>query len=70
MSEDSSEDDDADESNSLEFFKFIEQDKCLMDDTFKMNAWIARFKSYSFSSDFISIESVVGAIDAPPPEQA
>ncbi len=70
ISEDCSEDEDADESNSLEFFKLIEQDKCLLDNTFLLTAISARFKSYSNRTDSISIKSVVGAIDAPPPEQA
>ena len=71
VSDDSDADEDADENaGSLDFFKLIEQDKCLLESDFSMSCLAARLKSYSSRNHFISIESVVGAIDAPPPEQA
>jgi hypothetical protein len=70
VSEDGDSDEDTDENtSSSEFFKLIEQDKCLLASDFTMQSLTARSKSYSARRQFVSIESVIGAIDAPPPEK-
>jgi len=64
-------DEDSDENtDDTDVFKLYEQDKCLLQIDFTINKGENRLKSYHSTFKFVSIESIVGAIDAPPPEFA
>ena len=68
--EDLDQDEAKDVDGDLELLKVCDQDNQTNIISLQLNRVEAQLKSYSSHNNLVYIQSIVGAIDAPPPEQA
>lgn len=68
LGEEAADEDSDEDTDHSDVLKLYEQDKCFLQIDFTLSKGETRLKTYCSTFKFISIESIVGAIDAPPPE--